>query len=166
MVVRLQPFASPGSITNLINLPFPNMATAQVSWNLHLALGADPKIIEALESIPLANSTIGVAAMSRVPKQGDLVAYYRDRKAPAIRGGLMLPKPIIIGRVVAGPGEEIAAADSPAGQVPVEYALIRPVSDPRDPSHPPEMITVDSIAGRVPESHLRLQLTVTRLLMR
>jgi hypothetical protein len=166
MVVRMQPFATPGRIANLINLPFPNMATADVNWDLHLALGADPKIVEALESVPQANSTVGVMAMSGLPRHGDLVAYYRDREAPAVHGGLRLPRPIVIGRVVAGPEEEIEAPDWPAGQVPGDYALIRPVSDPRDPPHPSEMIPVDSIAGQVPETHLRLQLMVTRLLLR
>jgi len=50
--------------------------------------------------------------------------------------------------------------------VPEEYVLVRPVADPRALPYPPELVRVGSVAGRVPESDLRVQLWVTRLLLR
>lgn len=142
-------------------------AIAYVHWDLHLALGANPAIIKALEAIPMASASLPVTQLTGAPRSGDLVAYYRDRDAPPIQKGVALPRPIVIGRVVAGPGEEredeIAHGSTPV-QVPDGYALMRPAG--ASDASPAELVALKAIAGLVPESGLRFMGWVTRFLLR
>ncbi|MDP2872081.1 MAG: hypothetical protein Q8P31_06020 [Bacillota bacterium] len=144
--------------------PAPDVAIASVDWGIYRALGANPAVIEALESIPQAYSRLRVMHLPGLPQPGGLVAFYRDREALPIRKGILLPKPIAIGRVVAGPGGEGSVEGSAPVQVPEGYALILPVGTIE--GLVPELIPLKSVAGLVPESDLELMVLVTRLLLR
>jgi hypothetical protein len=142
----------------------PDAAIATVSWDLHRALGANPRVIEALESIPQANSQLRVSPLHGAPSPGDLVAYYRDREAPQLRKGVRLPKPIVIGRVLPGTGGEgvLGTGDAGLERVPEDSVLIRPVGIIE--GLVPEVVPLRFVAGRVPESDLQLMIWIVRLM--